>query len=51
MEAFAPIIESIATILWPIIVIIILLSFRKNIQSLIKSGENRKFTVKIGEME
>ncbi len=51
MEGYAPIIESIATILWPIIVIIILLSFRQNIQALIKSSETRKFTVKIGEME
>ena len=51
MEGIAPIVESIATILWPLIVIIILLSFRKNIQSLIRSSETRKFTVKIGEME
>jgi len=51
MEGIAPIIESIAMILWPVILIIILFSFRKNIQSLIKSSETRKFTVKIGEME
>jgi len=51
MENIATIIESIATILWPIIVIIILFSFRQNIQSLIKSSETRKFQVKIGDME
>ena len=51
MEGIAPIIESVAMILWPLILIIILLSFRKNIQALIKSSETRKFTVKIGEME
>ena len=51
MESIATIIESIATILWPVIVIIILVSFRKNIQALIKSSETRKFQVKIGEME
>lgn len=51
MESIAPFIESLATILWPIIVIIILFSFRSNIQALIKSSETRKFTVKIGEME
>ena len=51
MENTATLIESIATILWPIIVIIILFSFRNSIQSLIKSGETRKFNVKIGDME
>ncbi|MCF6277407.1 MAG: response regulator [Anaerolineales bacterium] len=51
MENIATVIDSIATILWPLIVIIILFSFRKNIRSLIKSSETRKFTVKIGEME
>ena len=51
MENIATIIESIATILWPIIVIIILLSFRQNIQALIKSSETRKFQVRIGDME
>ena len=51
MEGISAIINSVATILWPTIVIIILLSFRENIQSLIKSSEQRKFTVKIGEME
>ena len=51
MEGTSALIESIATILWPAIVIIILLSFRKNIQALIKSSETRKFTFKVGEME
>lgn len=51
MDTIATLIDSLATILWPLIVIIILFSFRKNIQSLIRSGETRKFTVKIGEME
>lgn len=51
MENFSKLIESTATILWPIIVIIILVSFRKNIQALIKSGKSRKFSVKIGDME
>lgn len=51
MENLSQLIDSTATILWPIIVIFILLSFRKNIQALIKSGESRKFSVKIGDME
>jgi CheY-like chemotaxis protein len=51
MENIPQLIDSLATILWPIIVIIILLSFRKNIQALIRSGESRKFSVRIGDME
>lgn len=51
MENTATIIESIATLLWPLIVIAILILFRKNVQGLIESARGRKFTVKIGEME
>ena len=51
MEGISAIINSIATILWPLIVIIILILFRKNVQALIESARGRKFTVKIGEME
>ena len=51
MEGISAIINSIATILWPLIVIIILIIFRKSVQALIESARGRKFTVKIGEME
>ena len=51
MENLSQLIDSLATIMWPTIVIIILFSFRKNIQALIKSGESRKFSVRIGDME
>jgi CheY-like chemotaxis protein len=51
MENLSLLIDSLATIMWPTIVIIILFSFRKNIQDLIKSGESRKFSVRIGDME
>lgn len=51
MENIPQLIDSLATIMWPIIVIIILFSFRKNIQALIRSGESRKFSVKVGNME
>ncbi|MCP4141154.1 MAG: response regulator [Chloroflexi bacterium] len=51
MEGISTLINSIATILWPIIVIGILFIFRKNVQGLIESARGRKFTVKIGEME
>lgn len=51
MENTATLIEGIAALLWPLIVIFILLIFRKNVQGLIESARGRKFTVKIGEME
>lgn len=51
METTANIITSLATLLWPIIVIAILFIFRKSVEDLIKSASGRKFTVKIGEME
>lgn len=51
MENTATLINSIAALLWPLIVIFILLIFRKNVQGLIESARGRKFTVKIGEME
>jgi len=51
MESIANIINSLATLLWPLIVIAILLIFRKSVQDLIDSASGRKFSVKIGEME
>ena len=51
MEGISTLVTSIATILWPIIVIAILFLFRKSVQGLIDSARGRKFTVKIGEME
>lgn len=51
MEGISALINSIATILWPIIVIIILVIFRKSVQALIDSARGRKFAVKIGDME
>jgi CheY-like chemotaxis protein len=51
VEGISTLVTSIATILWPIIVIAILFLFRKSVQGLIDSARGRKFTVKIGEME
>ena len=51
MENIANIIDSLANLLWPLIVIVILLIFRKGVQDLIDSASGRKFSVKIGEME
>lgn len=51
MEGTSALINSIATILWPLIVIIILLLFRKSVLGIMESARGRKFTFKVGEME
>ena len=51
MEGISAIISSIATILWPLIVIVIVFAFRRSVEALIISARGRKFAVKIGEME
>ena len=51
MEGTPALINSIATILWPLIVIIILLLFRKSVLGILESARGRKFTFKVGEME
>ncbi len=51
MEGISALINSIATVLWPLIVIVIVIFFRKNVQALIESARGRKFQVKIGDME
>ena len=51
MEGISTIINSIAAILWPLIVIAILFTFRKSVAAVIDSARGRKFAVKIGEME
>jgi len=51
MENISTLIDSIASLMWPLIVIVILLIFRKSVEALIDSASGRKFSVKIGEME
>ena len=51
MEAISALVESIATIMWPLIVIIIIVLFRESVKELIDSARKRKFSVKIGDME
>jgi CheY-like chemotaxis protein len=51
MENLPDLLRAIASLLWPVIVIILLFAFRDGIQSIIESARSRKFTVKVGEME
>lgn len=51
MENLSAIIESIASLAWPVIVIIIILGFRSAIGDLIGTAKSRKFTVKVAGNE
>jgi len=47
----AELLRAIAALLWPLIVILLLIIFRKAVTPIIESAKSRKFTVKVGEME
>jgi CheY-like chemotaxis protein len=51
MEATSKLLESIASILWPLIAAALIVIFRPAFLSLIESGKTRKFTLKIGGQE
>ncbi len=45
------IIESVASLLWPLIVILVILAFRPAVSAIVDSARSRKFTLKIGGQE
>lgn len=51
MEHIPPLIDSVAILLWPLIVIVVLFQFRPAVGALIESAKSRKFTLKIGGQE
>jgi CheY-like chemotaxis protein len=51
MENLPELLKAVATLLWPIIVIILLFAFRDGIRLIMESARSRKFSVKVGEME
>lgn len=51
MTEFAKILEGIAALLWPAIVILLIIQFKPAIAALIESAKSRKFTLKIGGQE
>lgn len=51
MEAAQKLIQALATILWPIIVVVVILRFRPAITAIVESARSRKFTLKIGGQE
>ena len=51
MDNIPDILQGIAALAWPIIVVIILISFRNNVKELLESAKSRKFTVKVAGNE
>ncbi|WP_263355978.1 response regulator [Acidicapsa ligni] len=51
MDAIQKLIQAISSLLWPLITIGLLLSFRPAIAAIIESAKSRKFTLKIGGQE
>lgn len=51
MSEVAKLLEGIAVLAWPVIVILVILRFKPAIAALIESAKSRKFTLKIGGQE
>jgi CheY-like chemotaxis protein len=51
MEDIGNILQGLAAIIWPLIVLIIILIFRNNLRSILESARARKFAIKIGDAE
>ena len=50
-DAVQKIIQALASLLWPIIVLLIILRFRPAITAIVESAKSRRFTLKIGGQE
>ena len=51
MAEYSSLVDSIASLLWPVIVIIVLILFRRAVATVIESAKSRKFTLKVGGQE
>jgi hypothetical protein len=51
VDTLQKLIQAIASLLWPLIVVAVLFLFRPAIIALIESAKSRKFTLKIGGQE
>lgn len=51
MKEYSELIKGIASILWPLIVVVIIIIFRPAVAGIIESARSRKFTLKIGGQE
>jgi CheY-like chemotaxis protein len=51
MESIGTVIQGLAALAWPIIVVVILFSFRDVVRDVLGSAKSRKFTLKVGGSE
>ena len=51
MEATQKLLQGIANVLWPLIVIVVILYFRPAVTAIVETAKSRKFTLKIGGQE
>lgn len=51
MDSLQKIIQALASLLWPVIVLVIVLRFRPAITAIVESARSRKFTLRIGGQE
>lgn len=51
MEGFTKLLEALATLAWPAIVVAIIIMFRPAVAGIIESARSRKFTLKVGGQE
>jgi CheY-like chemotaxis protein len=51
MEYVAEILKAVASLLWPVLAVVVLIIFRDDIKPIIESARSRRFSVKVGEME
>jgi len=51
MEQLPDLLNSVGTILWPLIILFIIIRFSPTIESIIESAKSREFTLKIGGQE
>jgi CheY-like chemotaxis protein len=51
MEQAAALIEAVASLLWPIVVLVVLLLFAPQVREVVRSARSRRFTLKVGGQE
>jgi CheY-like chemotaxis protein len=51
MEAVSKLLSAVATLLWPLIVIAVVLLFRSTLVAVLETAKSRKFTLKFGGQE
>ncbi len=51
MENIGQVLDGLAALAWPLLVLILLVKFSKSIEGIIKSAGKRKFSIKVGDNE